>query len=200
MRVVIIILIAVGCAHTTASAPPASAPASAPASRPAPNRVMTFAIARDAWKAGRCVEAISELDHVIELDATDDTAGDAANLILDCLNKSKRYDEIVARARLWASDARFVELRKRVESIPEIIDLADRKDAERLEETANYGDAAAAYRKLYERHHDVESLYNAGVMAHQAGLNEEARRDFQEVLDKFPSSPLAAKLKKDGMP
>jgi tetratricopeptide (TPR) repeat protein len=194
-------MLALACAHHASAPRPASEPAQAnlPIAREPSNREAALQEGRLAWQAQQYADAVVALQRVIDADPDDDLAANASNLLLDSLNKLQRYDEVAARARLWSTDPRFARLRASHQGdLEEIVHAADRKLADKLERTGDYGDAAVAYRKLYEQHPDADDLlYDAAVAYDQAGLHNEARKNYQELLDKFPSSPLVPRVKQE---
>ncbi len=128
----------------------------------------------------------------------------AANLLLDALNRLKRYDEMIAWVDKLLAEPKWLEEK---EELAELLDdlkrTSMRKDAEACAERARdradlatYDRCAELYVALYERdpkHAEAsETLYNAAVTYELGGSYAPAIDLLEQVRKRFPKSNAAA--------
>jgi TolA-binding protein len=99
----------------------------------------------------------------------------AANLMLDCLNIMKKYDDLNSWVKKFLADGRLTnkdaEFKKQLEKLEA---ASERKAAEELQKTGKYRDCGERYAKIANKYQDdprwSELLYNAAMCFEAAKL------------------------------
>ena len=161
--------------------------------------------------------ALPLLIDIIERHPTHETAYFAANIVLDIHILTNRHDQVRRWAQWLHDHPAFIsggdgqdrrELRQRAD---DILAVADRLDAQRLEERARstgdlglYVQCGNAYLAIFNaavaadpgagvKEKLDEVLYDAGVCYEDGRSLSAAISAFQELRERFPSSPVSAK-------
>ncbi|MBK9036526.1 MAG: hypothetical protein IPL61_35640 [Myxococcales bacterium] len=155
-------------------------------------------------RANRFDEAAGDFEVVVAHDPSADLAGYAAALLLDGLNQTRRYDELVALAHRLHTDAALVRAHPELAERLALIERhALRKQAEQAEQAAQRTgdrDGFARCADLYDQvaasplsADDVEVVYNAALCAAWAGEADRALARLDAILRDRPRAPLAAR-------
>lgn len=137
--------------------------------------MMKFLKARIFWRHNHFDKAVPLFEDIVQKHLEHETGEYSVNLLLDTLNRAKRYDEMLKWVDILLSKKQFLEgkddLVQRLETLK---GQSMRKNAEKLEQVAKssgdftkYVECGKAYLDIYNRNPQGEKndevLYNAGV-------------------------------------
>ncbi|MCA9668020.1 MAG: hypothetical protein KC503_20620 [Myxococcales bacterium] len=146
--------------------------------RPSPSALSRYREAQEHFKAQRFDDAYKGFAAVVTHWSGQAVAGYSADLLLDCLNRLKRYVEMerwvdrLLRMQSIATGQRLIRLhRLKVQLL--------RHRAEQLEKRKQHSACAATYLGAYRKHRrysraPAELLYNAAVCLRMAGQSKRA--------------------------
>jgi tetratricopeptide (TPR) repeat protein len=167
---------------------------------------LVFLIGRVHWRFHHLEVAVPYFAEVVDTRPDHDVAEYAANLLLDALNRLRRYDELVARIRSMLGDKVLLAGRPELAGrLGMLRRQADRKDAERHEQRGDHRACAAAYLALHHEDpkadDDADLLYNAAVCYELAGERSRAIETYDLLLRRHPKSELAtpARQRRDAL-
>lgn len=159
---------------------------------------MKFFKGRILWKYRHYDEAVPFFEEILKKWPEHEVAEFAANLLLDSLNNSKRYDDMVQWVdKLLAMD-KFLEdkedMRGRLEQIKR---QSMSRKARKLYDDGKYYECGVAFLDIFNRYptgDDVDQvLFAAGECFDRAKSFSNAIRMRQELVKRFPNKPTAQK-------
>ncbi len=160
--------------------------------------MMKFLKARIFWRANHLEEANPLFYDIIEKHPEHETAGWAANILLDNLNRMQKYSELTKVAKKMLDDKKFISDKEDLkEVLIGIRAVGMRKAAQQLEKEGKYVECGRAYTEIYNDSPDAEKmdevLYNAGVCFEDGKSIGLAIRSYAILNKKFPKSRMAQK-------
>ncbi len=167
--------------------------------------MMKFLKARIYWRHNHFDESIAMFEDILSNHIEHETGEYAANLLLDTLNRSQRYDELLKWADILSKEKKFLEDKEDLAQRLVLIQRQGmRKAAESLEKNARdtgdfsqYVDCGEAYVEVFNDNPDAEDadvvLYNAGVCFELGRSIGAALVMFRQLNELFPDSPQAQK-------
>ena len=128
--------------------------------------MMKFLKARIYWRHNHFDKAIPQFEDIIESHINHETAEYSANLLLDTLNRMKRYDQLVVWAKKLQKKKKFLDRHEDLAvRLKTIIRKSLRKRAEELEKKGEYVACGQAYLEIFNQDPGAtdaeEVLYNA---------------------------------------
>jgi len=170
---------------------------------PADEPGLRFLRARILLDADRLDEAVAEFGEIVTRFPASEVGEYAANLILDTLNRQHKFDDLLAWVDRMRADPKLLAHRTDLATLLDRIHLmALQKRAEQFAaagDVAGFLQCAQTYRALLLAHPKYdkadELLYNAGVCFARANQTRQATLAWQELIAKYPKSPLAAKAR-----
>jgi TolA-binding protein len=159
-----------------------------------------FLRARIFWRYKHFDEAIPLFEDFLKKYPKHEAAEFAVNLLLDCLARAGKYDELVQYVDLFLSDkwASYMEdhadQKQRIELLKR---QSMRKRAERLEKDGKFYDCGVAYVEIYQRYASTgssdlpEVLFNAGVCFERAKAFSNAITIRELLVKTYPKERVA---------
>lgn len=162
-------------------------------------------------------EALPMFEDIIKNHSFHETAYYSANILLDIYIITRKYDQVAVWAKYFAENPKFLTAKADQDRsdlgdrVVEILAVAERKEAEQLEEEARKSGDFAKYvacgnkylgifNAAVAKNPDIgveekidEVLYNAGVCFEDGRSLSAAIGVYTELQDRFPKSKLAAK-------
>lgn len=162
--------------------------------------MMKFLKARIYWRYNHYDKALPLFDDILKNHLSHETAEYSANLMLDTLNRTQRYEEMLQLVDFLSTKKEFL---KDKDDLAERLSLLQqqsmRKSAEKLEEVAKasgdyskYVECGTRYLDIYNKNTDAKDadaiLYNAGVCFEEGKSIGAAIQMFDILSKRFPNS------------
>lgn len=159
---------------------------------------MKFFKARIFWRYKHYEKAIPMLEDLVENHLETEIGEFAVNLLLDCYNNLRKYDEMIKWVDLLLGKKAWLEDKEELaENLNDLKTQSMRKAAEQLEKEGNYVACGERYREIFNRDPGAagmeEILYNAGVCYEKGKSIGLAIVMRSELIKRFPKSSLAQK-------
>lgn len=160
--------------------------------------MMKFLKARIFWRYDRLDESMPLFYDIVEKHPDHETAGWAANILLDNLNRLKKYSELTKLAKTLLANKKFMADKEELgETLGDIVAVGMRKAAEQLEKDGRHIACGRAYNDIYDAAPNGagmdEVLFNAGVCFTKGKSIGLAIRSFAILNKKFPKAEKAKK-------
>ena len=158
--------------------------------------MMKFLKARIYWRHNHFDRAIPQFEDIIRTHIRHETAEYSANLLLDTLNRLKRYDEMIRWVKYLLKQKQFLEGREELaQRLGLLLNQFARKQAEQLETKGEYVSCGKAYLDIFNRNPNAENgeqvLYNSGVCFEKGKSIGAAISMFGILMRRFPKHALA---------
>ncbi len=162
--------------------------------------MMKFLKARIYWRYNHYDKAIPLFEDVVENHLDHETGEYSANLLLDTLNRTQRYDDMLKWVSFLIKRKDFLEDKEDLaERLTALQRQSMRKSAEKLEQVAKdsgdyskYVECGTKYLEIYNENVEADDadvvLYNAGVCFEQGKSIGAAIRMFETLSRLFPKS------------
>ncbi|MBL4636221.1 MAG: tetratricopeptide repeat protein, partial [Kofleriaceae bacterium] len=160
--------------------------------------MMKFLKARIFWRADRLDDSMPLFYDIVEKHPEHETAGWAANILLDNLNRLQKYAELTKLAKSMLANKKFMEDKDELkDTLGGIVAVGMRKAAEQLESDGRHIACGRAYNDIYEANPTApgmdEVLFNSGVCFNSGKSIGLAIRSFAILNKKFPKAEKAKK-------
>ncbi len=155
--------------------------------------MMKFLKARIYWRHNHFDEAIPLFQDIVQHNLLHETGEYSANLLLDTLNRTHKYKEMIDLVDFLIKQKKFLEDKEDLAARLELLKRQSlRKAAEQLEKDGQYVDCGQAYVNIYNRDPEGEGsdevLYNAGVCFEQGKSIGASIAMFTLLSKRFPKS------------
>ncbi|HTM19302.1 MAG TPA: tetratricopeptide repeat protein, partial [Kofleriaceae bacterium] len=154
---------------------------------------MKFLVAKIYWRYEHFDEAVALFERILTEHLDNEVAEYSANLLIDSLNRQKKYPAMLAWVDRLLAQTAFVDAHPDLkEMLTRLKQQGVRKAAEKLEQQRDYAGCGQAYLDIANRDPAMdrveEVLYNAAVCFELAGQAGAALSLYNQLADKYPTT------------